>query len=201
MKHCSLPTTSAGDLVYNFAIARVRAEGGGAPATDVRVFFRIFTSQTTAALTYLDPLGGDPQQGYKRTLGANPIALPGTNAAGDAWLSFPFFSEDRHADPEMQPDQDNMQDVAAGPDNEFFGALIDNNLTDPYLPLTPGGAPNVPLSTSQPDTIALPAESKSTLLTRMSCVSGKNASAALRSLLTSSICQLVLPVTPSTFVI
>ncbi len=143
----SLPTTSLGQRVYNFALARVRVDGGGAPASGVRVFFRIFTTQTTAALTYVDPSGGDPQQGYKRTSGASPIALPGTNAAGDEWLSFPFFSQTRNPNRDLQDDDANEKTVSPSVGSEFFGALIDNNLPDPYLPLNPGGSGNVGLPT------------------------------------------------------
>jgi hypothetical protein len=143
----SMPMTSTGQRVYNFALARVRVDGAGATANGVRVFFRIFTTQTTAALTYVDPAGGNPQQGYKRTSGANPIAIPGTNAAGDEWLSFPFFAQTRSADPQLQSDPENVQAISPSVGQEFFGALIDNNLPDPYLPLTPGGAGNVGLTT------------------------------------------------------
>ncbi|MEL6875696.1 MAG: hypothetical protein AAGM33_09480, partial [Pseudomonadota bacterium] len=41
------PTTTEGDNVYNFAIARVRLHGNTEQAEQVRVFFRIFTTQTT----------------------------------------------------------------------------------------------------------------------------------------------------------
>ena len=135
-------TTGSNEKVYNFAVARVRLSAAGASASDVRVFFRIFTSQTTAALTYRESPPGVPIEGYKRTAGANPIALPGTDAGGNEWLSFPMFSATRTSPPEAQTDADNVKDVS--PDTStFFGALIDNNLNDAYLPPTPnsGGAP------------------------------------------------------------
>ncbi len=146
------PTTSeTGKNVYNFAIARVRLNGESVAADQVRVFFRIFTSQTTAALTYRNPTGSEPLAGYKMTPGANPIALPGVTSNGDEWLSFPCFSQNRSATPAAQTDSANVQSIAPIPDSEtntFFGALIDNNLNEPYLPVTPmgGGAP-VSLST------------------------------------------------------
>jgi hypothetical protein len=141
------PTTSGSNKkVYNFAIARVRLSRAGASANDVRVFFRIFTSQTTAALTYRESSPGVSIGGYKRTAGANPIALPGTDAAGNEWLSFPMFSQARTSRPEDQTDGDNVKDLSPG-SSTFFGALIDNNLGDPYLPATPTGAAAVDLPT------------------------------------------------------
>lgn len=142
-------TTESGKKIYNFAIARVRLSEDSASASQVRVFFRIFTSQTTAALTYKHPEGGEPQEGYKRTTGADPIAIPGVTASGNEWLSFPFFSQQRTSDPEDQTDGDNVQNISSGGSevSTFFGALIDNNLSDPYVPETPlSGGPNQPLS-------------------------------------------------------
>lgn len=136
-------TTVTHKKVYNFAVARVRLNGVAAVANDVRVFFRIFTSQTTAALTYHESMGV-PIEGYKKTAGGNPIAVPGENGAGSEWLSFPFFSRGREASPAMQTDPDNVKDISpTGSEvSTFFGALIDNNLDDPYLQLSPisGGA-------------------------------------------------------------
>lgn len=145
----SLPTaTGSGRKVYNFAVARVRLPSAGASADDVRVFFRIFTSQTTAALTYAESPAGTPIGGYKRTMGADPIALPGTNASGSEWLSFPMFSNTRNANPENQDDPDNIKDDLAPGSSTFYGCLIDNNLNDAYLKPTPNSSdPAVDLPT------------------------------------------------------
>ncbi len=134
------PTTTGGEKVYNFAIARVRLNGESAVANQVRVFFRIFTSQTTAALTYRHPGGGEPLEGYRRTSSANPIAIPGVTSSGSEWLSFPFFAQNRSASPNAQTDNNNVKNLTPTPGSEvpsFFGALIDNNLDDPYLGSTP----------------------------------------------------------------
>jgi hypothetical protein len=146
----SLPTTTGSPAlkVYNFALARVRLSNAGSDADPVRVFFRIFTTQTTAALTYHLDTGSMPVEGYLRTAGANPIALPGTQNGGSDWLSFPCFAHTRTDPPSSQVDPDNAQPVKAATGFRIFGALVDNNLTDPYLPLTPGSAgPKVPLPT------------------------------------------------------
>lgn len=143
-----LPTTTvSGQPVYNFAIARVRLNGQAVAANNVRVFFRIFTTQTTAALTFrrsggATPIDGTPMAGYLQTAGANPIPLPGENVAGDEWLSFPMFAVERAANPNAQTDPDNVEaSIAPDPGGEvttFFGVLIDTNLNTPYLPPEPG---------------------------------------------------------------
>lgn len=145
-----LPTTTvSGKPVYNFAIARVRLNGQAVTANDVRVFFRIFTTQTTAALTFrrtggATPIDGTPSAGYLQTSGANPIALPGETVAGDEWLSFPMFAAERVANPSAQSDPNNVEaSIAPDPGNEvstFFGVLIDTNLNEPYLPPQPDSA-------------------------------------------------------------
>lgn len=145
-----LPTTTvSGKPVYNFAIARVRLNGQAVAANNVRVFFRIFTTQTTAALTFrrtggATPIDGTPTAGYLQTAGANTIALPGENVAGDEWLSFPVFASARAANPSAQTDPNNVAasiaPVAGEEVTTFFGALIDTNLNTPYLPPQPGSA-------------------------------------------------------------
>ena len=142
----SLATTTGSPArkVYNFALARVRVAGTSADADPVRVFFRIFTTQTTAALTYHLDGGGVPLDGYLKTPGATPIALPGTQSGGSEWVSFPFFAHARSSPPASQIDPDNLKPVPHGT-RRFFGALIDNNLGGNYLPSTPGGGGAVPL--------------------------------------------------------
>lgn len=135
-------TTGGGDKVYNFAVARVRRHGTMAAANDVRVFFRVFSAQTTAALTYQEAMGA-PVEGYLRTGGANPIALPGQ--AGGEWLSFPCFAESRAGTPNTQSDPFNVKDISTTQNDKFFGVLLDTNLGGNYLPSTPGGAGAVPL--------------------------------------------------------
>lgn len=129
------PTTAGGDNVYNFAVARVRLLGNTEAAEGVRVFFRIFTTQTTSALTYR--LAGDePVRGYRRTAYPDPIAMPGENSAGSEYISFPCFSQARVLPPENQLDIENVENISPTPPNEtsvFFGCLIDNNLDEPYL--------------------------------------------------------------------
>jgi len=137
-----LPTTNSGLNIYNFAVARVRRNGTVLSAEDVRVFFRIFTSQTTAALTYREAMGA-PLEGYLKTGGANPIALPGQ--AGGEWLSFPCFAQARAASPNSQADGNNVKDISNTENNKFFGVLLDTNLSGNYLPPSPSASGAVPL--------------------------------------------------------
>jgi hypothetical protein len=141
-------TTSSHKPVYNFAVARVRVNHAAA-AANVRVSFRIVPSPTTAALTYQESSPGVPTGAYRQTAASDPIALPGVNASNTEWLSFPCFAHSRTSPPENQSDPDNLKGM--GPTgieiSTFYGALIDNNLLDPYLPPTPMGGAPVSLST------------------------------------------------------
>ena len=153
----ALPSTEAGSVlsvaavttsnppkpVYNFALARVRLSSAGGDANPVQVFFRTFVSQTTAALTYTLDGSGMPTEGYLQTSGATPVALPGMQNGGAQWLSFPYFSATRMEPPGAQTDPDNSKPVQASVGYRIYGALIDNNLNDPYLTPTPvsGGSP------------------------------------------------------------
>ena len=155
----ALPTTEEGSTlsvfpniigfppkrVFNFALARVRLSPAGANAPQTRVFFRLFTTQTTAALTYQVDGTGMPVDGYRRTPAPNPIALPGTQNGGADWLSFPMFATGRKFPAETQTDDPNVQQVNAADGFRMYGALIDNNLVDPYLPPAPG-SPSAPVS-------------------------------------------------------
>ncbi|WP_233871032.1 hypothetical protein [Paraburkholderia adhaesiva] len=134
--------------VYNFALARVRLSPAGGDANPVQVFFRTFISQTTAALTYQLDGSGMPTEGYLQTSGTPPIDLPGTQNGGTQWLSFPYFSAIRVQPPSAQTDSDNSKLVQASVGYQFYGALIDNNLNDPYLTSTPvSGGPQESLPT------------------------------------------------------
>lgn len=158
----ALPSTEAGSVlsvaavttssppkpVYNFALARVRLSSTGADANPVQIFFRTFVSQTTAALTYQLDASGNPTGGYLQTSGAPPIDLPGTQDGGTQWLSFPYFSALRVEPPASQTDPDNSKGIQTSVGYQYYGALIDNNLTDPYLSATPGSnGPLEPLTT------------------------------------------------------
>ena len=139
-------TTSSHKPVYNFAIARVRLNHAAASA-NVRVSFRIVPAPTTASLTYQESSPGVPTGTYKQTGAADPIALPGTDAGNTEWVSFPCFAHSRLSPPDTQVDPTNLQGMGptATETSTFYGALIDNNLDDPYLAPTPAGGAAVSL--------------------------------------------------------
>jgi hypothetical protein len=134
-------TTMNNRSVYNFAVARVRLNSSVANADNVRLFVRIFSTVTTAGLTYRESSPGIPIEGYLQTAGASPIALPGKS--GTEWISFPFFAANREPTPEAQSDPDNVKTILNTDDFKFYGVLLDNNLDDPYPGLNPG-APTQP---------------------------------------------------------
>jgi hypothetical protein len=107
----------------NFAFARLRFRApAGVDATDVKVFFRMFTTAATA-LTY------DESTTYRR-LGNGPtaIAQPGT-IAGEI-VSQPFFAAARDSNPSAQQDPANVHTLhgaGAAEATSFFGAWLDFN--------------------------------------------------------------------------
>ena len=90
---------------YNFAIARVRLKGSPASmaaAQNVKVFFRLFTTQTfdtdfiNSAATSADPQVTYPSDG---SLGDPTFPLPGTDGNGNVnGCSLPFFATGNYDD-------------------------------------------------------------------------------------------------------
>jgi hypothetical protein len=84
---------------YNFAIARVRLRGAStaAPAANVKVFFRLFTTQTFDT-DFIDPntptTSADPNITYPSSGSPYPESpLPGTDGSGNInGCSLPFFA-------------------------------------------------------------------------------------------------------------
>jgi hypothetical protein len=144
--------------VYNFALARVRLRGQSAPANVVRVFFRLFQSQTTASLTYQTDAQGTPLFGFRQTTGpvdSQKISLPGISPDGGEYISVPCFAQQRATNTSAannlatQTDGNNVKPIlplGAGHESDvFFGCLLDNNLTGApgVLPATPIGQANI----------------------------------------------------------
>jgi hypothetical protein len=130
---------SPGTPVYNFALARVRYRAVATPASNVRVFFRMFQAATTSTeyqpgTTYLT--GGT---------GGNRIPLPGV--VGGEIVTIPFF-----ADPRVDPTNPDGLDAQTDPPNVgplgstippdasgaevqvYFGCWLDINQDVPVLP-------------------------------------------------------------------
>jgi len=90
---------------YNFAIARVRLRGAStsAPASNVKVFFRLFTTQTfdTDFIDQNTPTtSADPNITYPSSGSPHPESpLPGTDGHGNInGCSLPFFANANFAD-------------------------------------------------------------------------------------------------------
>jgi hypothetical protein len=145
------PKTGANNN-YNFAIARVRLKGSSgalAAASNVKVFFRIFTTQTfdtdfvdsTSAVTNADPQVTYPSTGSSN----NPQSpLPGTDGNGVVnGCSLPFFATANYDDgpSDYATGGPNNQTIAI-PSNQdyawaFYGCFLNvNDATNEY-----GGQP------------------------------------------------------------
>jgi Pro-kumamolisin, activation domain len=143
------PTDSNKNLVFNFAVARVRLFGNSAPANHVRVFFRMFQAQSTAT-AYVQPTPY-PGSGPFRTFSdgvkdGRKVALLGIQ--GGEYVSIPFYAVKRWDTTtnsmSAQPDDPNVQALTPVPSKEvdaYFGCYLDVNQTDKaILPIQPPAA-------------------------------------------------------------
>ena len=110
---------------YSFAIARVRLQGSaGAQAKNVRVFFRLFTTQT-------NDTDYDPNGTYSSV--ANAAGQPGSPLMGAGNTSIPFFATDNFSSQTDYSTGPNIQTLTI-PDHQdqvwwYFGCFL--NLYDP----------------------------------------------------------------------
>jgi Domain of unknown function (DUF1929) len=115
----------SGTRIYNYAIVKVRYVAAAVPATNVRVFFRLFNTAGTA-------MQFNRTTTYRRTDNPNPIALLGFE--GGEISSIPFFAEARRNTSihsmEDQIDPFNVKTLEPNGANEFigyFGCWLDIN--------------------------------------------------------------------------
>lgn len=127
-----------GQRVFNYAIAKVRYRAGAVPATDVKVFFRLFNSVGTA-LQY------NPSTSYRRA-SAGAAAIPLLGLQGTTLASIPFFAAERvdtsTRSMTTQTDPLNrrtMNPAGAQESVAYFGVWLDFNQTTPRFPLNPVG--------------------------------------------------------------
>ena len=134
-----LSRSKDGRRVFNFAIAKVRYRGQSLTATDVRVFFRMFTT----AATGLDYRAGST---YRR--GTNPSGdpVPLLGLRGGDLVTIPFFAETRvnTSVDSMTEQTDGFNRRTINPNGgaevtEYFGCWLDFNQTALRFPLNPGG--------------------------------------------------------------
>ena len=120
-----LPTDSAGNKVFNFALARVRYIGL-IGTTDVSRFFRLVQAQTTSGAY-------DQSTTYRRAASnpnGHPIALAGIR--NNEYVTLPFFAAPRVDTTTVAMDQQtddpfNVQTFVADGGNEvdrFFGRWL-----------------------------------------------------------------------------
>lgn len=132
-----LSQTVQGTAVYNFAIAKVRYRSLTTPATDVRVFFRLFPAATTS-------VAYDPAETYRRfEQTGNIIPLLGIDT--NNIVAIPCFAAPRIDSSVVsmtsQTDPANVQtipsDTSGNEVARYFGCWLDINQTQPQFPLHP----------------------------------------------------------------
>jgi murein tripeptide amidase MpaA len=115
-----------GQPVYNFAFAKVRYQApAGVDATNVRMFFRLFTTAVTS-------LNYDEATVYPR-IGNGPTAVPQIGLVGGLHASIPFFAAARDGSLLAPLDPVNVRDVHGAGTTEstaFFGCWLDFNQND-----------------------------------------------------------------------
>lgn len=128
-----------GKRVYNYAVAQVRYRALTEDATNVQMFFRLFTTGGTN-VRY------DPATSYRRT-GDWPNSTPLLGTVGGELVSIPCFAEPRvptaagGVSLTTQMDPLNRRSIEAGGASEvteYFGAWLDINQTTPRFPQLPG---------------------------------------------------------------
>ena len=142
-----LSKSVGGKRIFNFAVARVRYRAKTLPATDVRVFFRLFTVAATG-VEYRQT------ETYRRwSTGATTVPLLGLQA-GDI-VTVPFFAHQRETvlDITNQTDPKNVLTLAAtgtgtAEFHGYYGCWLDFNQDEPLFPLHPS-PPNGPWSLDQ----------------------------------------------------
>lgn len=135
-----LASIEDGQPVYNFAVARVRYRGQSLNASDVRVFFRMFTTAATN-------MSFDASTTYRtHEIGSKSVPLLGHRGADVA--SIPFFAVpradttvvDMQAQPEDIPNRKTLAPTGGGQSETYFGAWLDINQGVGRFPLTPGNS-------------------------------------------------------------
>lgn len=140
-----LPTNSAGESVFNFAVARVRLTSGITTTVGpVRVFFRLLNAASTnSTFTEVGTGEGTYRWGTNGTAG-HKIALLGVEGLPE-YVAVPCFATERvnlnqPADMKTQTDTPNVQMITTVPGQEvdtYFGCWLDVNQTTPFMVLLP----------------------------------------------------------------
>jgi hypothetical protein len=128
-----------GRRVFNFAIAQVRYRGRTLSATDVRVFFRLFTTVATG-------VDFNPTT-YRTETNVDGHPIPILGLQGGQIATIPFFAESRVntaiASMTDQRDGTNRRTIAPAGGAEttaYFGCWLDFNQTTLRFPSNPSGS-------------------------------------------------------------
>jgi kumamolisin len=153
--------------VYNFAIARVRLNGtSAADAAKVRIFFRLFQSQSTTTpyqapppdtgSPVVSPLNSPYRQWSDGNKDGRKIPLLGTSPDGTQYVTVPCFAAERATNTSMannmwtQSDPTNVTTIEPAADGStvyaYFGAWLDTNQSDQIFPYKPGANPDGPFT-------------------------------------------------------
>jgi hypothetical protein len=136
--------TLNGAPVYNFAICRVRYRAEINPATNVRVFFRLFPAMSTNT---------DYQPSTTYRLGGQPgTKIPLLGIVSGEITTIPFFAEPRKpatTNLNLQPDPRNVDTIPFDPQGHetygYFGCWLDINQSHdkrfPIMPVPLDGGP------------------------------------------------------------
>ncbi len=111
-----------GQPVYNFAVARVRYRGQSLPATDARVFFRMFSTAATN-MSY------DTNATYRRHTRSSGQTVPLLGIRGGQVASIPFFAVPRvdattasmESQPEDGPNKQTLPATGGSESVRYFG--------------------------------------------------------------------------------
>jgi kumamolisin len=150
--------------VFNFALARVRLSGDSEIAKKVRVFFRLFQSQSVA-VPYQVPVNatgvsaavGAYRQWSDGVADGQKTPLLGISSDSSEYVTVPCFAAERVANTaasnNMTTQQDplNVQTITPVPGQTvyaYFGCWLDNNQTQTIFPFSPGSNPDGPFSGS-----------------------------------------------------
>jgi hypothetical protein len=128
-----------GKRVFGFAVARVRYRGQTQPANDVRVFFRLFKTASTA-------FNYDEATSYRRAPSPADVPRLGWRGTpqGNEIVTIPCFAERRvdtaatSMDQQTDPINEKTLDPAGASERQaFYGCWLDFNQSTPRFPVNP----------------------------------------------------------------
>jgi hypothetical protein len=150
------------NAMFNFSLCRVRLSGESEVAKKVRVFFRLFQSQSVA-VPYQTPLNSTgvsaPTGAYRQwsdgVTDGRKTPLLGISSDGSEYITVPCFAAERVANTSTsnnmttQADPVNVQTMTPIPGQAvyaYFGCWLDNNQSQTVFPYSPGANPDGPFS-------------------------------------------------------